>query len=155
MGDTLLQSVTFNEPANLAAFPGRLFYSDPSTPSYRLPHLLSVTVPSSVTDVSTAFENFIGNAINCHPNNPVYYSDNGVLYKKPAPNGQFVALPKGITSFTIPAYMTKIPNNMFQYCTKLTSVTVNSQLTSIGDWAFASSGITSFNFPSTLTKIGT
>ncbi|MDR0507709.1 MAG: leucine-rich repeat protein [Dysgonamonadaceae bacterium] len=151
-----LQSVTFEEPCQITTLPFRMFYSSPTEEDMdmRIPLLQTVTVPASVTNVSTAFENFIGTAIECDPNNTVYYSKGGVLYKKPGPNGELVSVPKGITSFTIPVEMDVIPSQMFANCTKLTHLTILSNLTEIGDRAFYNTGITSFNFPGTLVKIG-
>jgi len=152
-GCSNLDTVYFTEPAQITTFPARFLYSDPSAPTMQLPKLDRFWVPSSVTNVSTAFENFIGKYILCDEHNTVYYSDGTSLWKYGTPD-QFVALPKGITSFTIPATMTSIPDNMFQYCSKLTSLTVESQLTSIGARAFQEVPITSFDFPSTLLSIG-
>jgi len=149
-GCSNLSSVTFAEPANITAFPQWLFGA--SSSDLQLPKLMGVTVPSSVADVSSAFQYFQGTTIGCHSANAVYYSNSGVLYKKA--DDSPVAVPRGIASFTIPASMTEIPDNMFDGCTKLTSVTVESQLTAIGNRAFYNCPITSFSFPSTLTKIG-
>jgi hypothetical protein len=113
---------------------------------------MSVTVPSSVTNISTAFEIFIGTYNGCHTANPVYESIDGVLYLKNG--GALAALPKGISTFTMPATMTEIPANMFRYCTNLTSVTLSGNLRKIGNNAFQGSGITSFNFQSSLVEIG-
>lgn len=151
-GCNKLKSVVFNEPAQITTFPFRMFYSEASSPDSRLDSLKTVTVPSSVIDVSTAFESFLGNAIECHASNTVYYSQDGILYKKEG--NSLVSLPKGISSFTIPETMTVIPNNMFEGCINLTSVTVLSQLTEIGNRAFYNCPISSFTFPNTLTKIG-
>ncbi|MDR1811162.1 MAG: leucine-rich repeat domain-containing protein [Prevotella sp.] len=145
-----LNSVTFAEPAHITAFPHWLFGA--SSADLQLPNLLTVTVPSSVTDVSDAFSYFQGTAIGCDAGNTTYYSDGVVLYKKA--DDLPVAVPRGITSFTVPAALTVIPDNMFDGCTKLTGITVNSPLTSIGKRAFYNCPITSFNFPATLTKIG-
>ncbi|MDR1763992.1 MAG: leucine-rich repeat protein [Dysgonamonadaceae bacterium] len=149
-GCAKLSSVTFAEPAHIAVFPQWLFGA--SSTELQLPLLETVTVPSSVTDVSTAFQYFQGTSIGCHSANAVYYSDAGVLYKKD--DGSPVAVPRGIASFTVPASMTVIPDNMFDGCTRLTSVTVESQLISIGKRAFYNCPISEFTFPATLTQIG-
>ncbi|MDR1758043.1 MAG: leucine-rich repeat protein [Bacteroidales bacterium] len=150
VGCPQLSSVTFAEPASIAILPNRMFYSQNGT-DFNLPLLLSVTVPSSVTDIGTAFENFIGNAIECNTNNTVYESINGFLFKKA--DGSFAASPKGITSYTVPVTMTEIPEGMFKN-SNITSIIVQSPLTKIGKEAFMNTPITSFNFPNTLVKIG-
>jgi hypothetical protein len=149
---TALQSVNFAEPAHITVFPLRFLYSNPSETSMQLPALQTFTLPSSVTDISTAFENFIGVAINCHADNAVYKSIDGVLYKKA--DNSFVALAKGITSFTVPSEMTAIPNDMFRNCKNLSTINIQGNLTKIGNYAFYNVPITSFNFQNTLTEIG-
>jgi hypothetical protein len=152
-GCTQLSAVTFEEPCRITTLPYRFLYSDPSLdPDLSLLSLQTFTVPSSVTDVSTAFENFAGTAIECHAGNQTYYSQNGILYKKS--DNSLTAFPKGLTSFTVPASMTVIPDKMFKDCINMTSITVESQLTEIGDQAFYNCPITSFNFPNSLVKIG-
>ncbi|GHT40452.1 hypothetical protein FACS189437_06060 [Bacteroidia bacterium] len=151
-GCTSLASVVFEEPCKITTLPYRMFYSDLTMPELQLGALTTVTVPSSVTNVSTAFEIFLGTAIECHPANTVYESIGGVLYLKS--NGSIATVPKGITNFTIPATMTEIPNDLFRNCINLTSVTVLSDLTKIGSYAFYNCPISSFVFPSTLQEIG-
>jgi hypothetical protein len=146
-----LETVTFDEPSQITTLPLRFLYSDAGE-NMMLSKLMEFTVPSSVTNVSTAFENFIGTKIDCHPNNKVYYSQNGCLYKRS--DNSLEAIPKGITSFIVPASMTVIPDRLFEYCTKLTSLTIESQLTEIGERAFFGSSITQFDFPKSLVKIG-
>ncbi|GHT18193.1 hypothetical protein FACS189429_4230 [Bacteroidia bacterium] len=151
-GCTSLASVVFDEPCQITTLPYRMFYSDLTMEELQLGALTTVTVPSSVTDVSTAFEIFLGTAIECHPANARYESIDGVLYLKGS--GAIVTVPKGITSFTIPSTMTEIPNDLFRNCINLTSVTVLSNLTKIGSYAFYNCPISSFTFPSTLQEIG-
>ncbi|MDR1653647.1 MAG: leucine-rich repeat protein [Prevotellaceae bacterium] len=152
-GCVSLSSVEFEEPCQITVLPLRMFYSQISSPEMTLSSLMSVTVPSSVTDISTAFDDFfMGTYIGCHPLNTVYESINGILYRKS--NGSLAAMPKGITNFTIPATLTVIPDNMFRNCIYLTEITVLSNLTEIGNYAFTNCPITSFNFPNSLQKIG-
>ena len=62
----------------------------------------------------------------------------------------------GLTSITIPASVTSIGEFALGYCNLLTSVTFadESQLESIGNYAFASSGLTSIVIPASVTNIG-
>jgi len=149
-GCTALLSVTFAEPANITSLPHWLFGS--SSTELQLPLLTSVTVPSSVTDIGDAFDYFQGTSILCDAGNSVFYSDGTALYR--ASDNVPVAVPRGITSFTIPPSLTSIPDNMFDGCTKLTTVTVSSALISIGKRAFYNCPITSFIFPPSLVSIG-
>jgi hypothetical protein len=149
-GCTSLASVAFEEPCQVSTWPPIMFSS--SDPSLVPTLLQTVTVPACVTNVGTAFERFMGTAIDCALANPVYFSKDGTLYLKS--DSSLVAMPKGIASFTIPASMTVIPDNYFENCTNLTTVTILSSLTEIGNRAFYNCPITAFTFPSSLVKIG-
>ena len=61
-----------------------------------------------------------------------------------------------LTSVNIPDSVTSIGEAVFPGCKSLTSITFgeNSQLTSIGDSAFAGSNLTSINIPDSVTSIG-
>lgn len=54
----------------------------------------------------------------------------------------------------IPSGVTSIGASAFQNCTSLTSITISSTVTSIGDNAFWGSGLTSITIPSSVTSIG-
>ena len=60
-----------------------------------------------------------------------------------------------LTSITIPSGVTSIGQNAFYNCRGLTSVTIGSGVTSIGGWAFANcTGLTSITIPNSVTSIG-
>jgi uncharacterized repeat protein (TIGR02543 family) len=60
-----------------------------------------------------------------------------------------------LTSVTIPSSVTSIGNYAFEFCSGLTSVTIPSSVTSIGNYAFEfCSGLTSVTIPSSVTSIG-
>lgn len=66
----------------------------------------------------------------------------------------------GLTSITIPSYVTSIGQKLsgqciFQGCTGLTSITIPNSVTSIGDMAFyGCTGLTNIAIPSSVTWIG-
>ena len=61
----------------------------------------------------------------------------------------------GLTSLTIPSGVTSIGNYAFEGCSGLTSLTIPSGVTSIGNYAFTGcSGLTSLTIPSGVTSIG-
>ena len=61
----------------------------------------------------------------------------------------------GLTSLTIPSSVTSIGEYAFNGCSGLTSLTIPSSVTSIGESAFyGCSGLTSLTIPSSVTSIG-
>ena len=61
----------------------------------------------------------------------------------------------GLTSLTIPSSVTSIGEYAFNGCSGLTSLTIPSSVTSIGEYAFnGCSGLTSLTIPSSVTSIG-
>lgn len=60
-----------------------------------------------------------------------------------------------LTSISLPSSVTSIGNYAFSHCTSLTSVTIPSSVTSIGDSAFSNcDSLTSIDIPSGVTSIG-
>ena len=117
--------------------------------------LTSVTIPESVTSIGNgAFSgcsdltSFVVDSANQH-----YSAINNLLCSKDGKT--LVAYPGGLTSVTIPSSVTSIGDDAFSECSGLTSVTIPSSVTSIGDRAFCwCSGLTSVTIPSSVTTIG-
>ena len=60
-----------------------------------------------------------------------------------------------LTSVTIPSSVTSIGDGAFMGCTGLTSITIPESVTSIGEWAFLGcTGLTSVTIPESVTRIG-
>ena len=60
-----------------------------------------------------------------------------------------------LTSITIPSNVTSIGNRAFFFCSSLTSITIPSSVTSIGEMAFYyCSALTSITIPDSVTSIG-
>ena len=67
--------------------------------------------------------------------------------------GTYFSFNYKLTSVTIPSSVTSIGDNAFNNCTGLTSVTIPSSVTSIGVGAFSNSGLTSIIIPGSVTII--
>lgn len=95
----------------------------------------SITIPSSVILISdAAFYLFVG-SINVDASNPTYSSIDGVLYnKKQTVLIYYPRLKSG--HFDIPGSVTSIGEAAFIDCDGLTSVTIPSSVTNIGQWLF-------------------
>jgi hypothetical protein len=100
--------------------------------------LTSVTIPQNVTSIGhVAFGQCASlPAITVDINNPVYSSLNGILFDKNLTT--LIQYPAGKTgiSYTVPASVTSIGADAFDYCTNLTNVMIGTSVTSIGDQAF-------------------
>lgn len=79
---------------------------------------------------------------------------NGVLFSSDLT--AIVRYPAGITatSFTVPDTVTAIKPYAFEGCAFLTDIALSDSLTTIGDYAFISSGLTSLNLTASVQKIG-
>jgi hypothetical protein len=60
----------------------------------------------------------------------------------------------GLTSITIPDWVTHIEQSAFQECHGLTSITIPNSVTSIAGYAFAQTGLTSITIPCSVANIG-
>ena len=95
--------------------------------------LVSITIPAGITSISSDAFYECGNLkeINVETGNEYYSSVNGVLFNKTTlhtyPAG------KTDTSYTIPEGTTSIRNHAFRYGVNLTSLTLPSTLTDIGN----------------------
>jgi hypothetical protein len=113
--------------------------------------LVSITIPSSVTETYTFYNCENITAINVNSDNKNYSSDQGVLYNKDKTTLIKYPRKKAGTSFNIPDSVTSIREGAFSG-TSLTSVTIPSSVTSIRDGAFVSNDLTSVTFQGTISS---
>ncbi|MBQ5973687.1 MAG: leucine-rich repeat protein, partial [Oscillospiraceae bacterium] len=140
-----LTSVTL--PAGLKTIQSGAFYGTALT---------GITLPASVTDFATGAFNNCGSLtrIDCAAGNTAFSSSDGVLYNK---NGTvLLTVPAGRSgAFEVPSGVTEIGAGAFQYCEKLTSVTLPDGLTKIGHCAFGHcTGLAKITIPASVTEIG-
>ena len=132
---------------------------------YKCSGLTSIALPKSVTKIESkdsrltydieAFYHCTGlTSVTVHPDNPVYSSENGVLFNKNKTDLIFYPTErKG--DYTIPHSVKKMRNGIFANCKYLTSVTIPASVTEIGYGAFVRCyGLTSVTIPASVTEIG-
>jgi len=118
--------------------------------------LTSLSIPVTVTNIGT--NAFYGcgylTSINVSAGNPAFASINGILCNQ----NQTILLqyPGGKTasSYTVPATVTNIAANAFAECSNPITVTLGSNVVSIGDSAFNEAGVTSVSLTNGLVSIG-
>jgi hypothetical protein len=118
-------------------------------------NLISITLPPSVTRIGKgAFEAcFSLIAIDVDENNPVYASENGILFNKA--KTILIQYPAGKpgTDYVIPDSVTGIESKAFNGC-NLASITIPRNITSIGDMVFSDSDLIFIVIPDSVTNIG-
>jgi len=118
--------------------------------------LTSVNIPVSVTNIESAGFYSCTNlsAITVDALNSVYSSVDGVLFDKN--QTVLIQYPGGkVGRYAIPNSVTNIGHHAFNYCTRLTGVTIGNGVTSIGDSAFSGcTSLTSIAIPGSVSSIG-
>jgi hypothetical protein len=118
--------------------------------------LTSVTIGNNVTNIGDgAFESCSSlTAITVDALNPVYSSENGVLFDKSQTT--LIRCPgTEAGGYTIPNSVTSIGDGAFFDCTSLTNVTIGNSVTNIGDGAFDScTSLSSLTIGNGVTSIG-
>lgn len=120
-----------------------------------LQNVKELNVPASVTSMGVGFACVSSKLmkINIASDNPNYTSVDGVVYSKDMT--RIMACPAGRTgSYIIPESVTKIENNAFDGCNKLTGITIPESVTAIGSWAFSGcNNVKNMKIPSKVTRI--
>lgn len=118
-------------------------------------NLTYITIPKSVIDIRGVIFEGCARLSNIYvaPENPSYYSQDGVLFSK---TGTLILYPPGkIGTYTIPNDTKHIGENAFADCSGLTSVTIPNSVIDIGNAAFLRcQSLTSIILPGTVEKIG-
>ena len=115
--------------------------------------LTTITIPATVTSLNLPFLNcFRMTSITVDAGNPNYSSVSGVLYDKNVTT--LLEAPEAITSLTIPSTVTTIGDFAFEN-SSIASIVIPAAVTTIASNAFAfCSSLTSITIPSTVTSIG-
>ena len=117
--------------------------------------LTSISLPQGITSIGYAAFSFCFNltTITVAVDNLNYTSIDGVLFNKAGT--VLIACPGGLTSITIPSSVTSIGNSAFAGCNGLTSISLPQGITSLGGAAFNGCWrLTSISLPQGVTSIG-
>ena len=168
-----LESVTFAEGSQLTSIGGLVFYGCSSLQSIEIPagvtsigssafsgcsSLTSIEIPAGVTSIGSSA--FYG----CSKLNTVYYNGSienwfNIVFSGPLSNPLYYGADlyiggELVTEMVVPESVTTIGYQLTG-CTSLTSITIHSGVTSIGDHAFLGcSSLTSIEIPAGVTSIG-
>ena len=121
--------------------------------------LTSVTIGTNITSIGDgAFEDSVLlTAITVNSGNPAYSSVSGILFNKSQTTLiEYPASKNGASyfSYTIPNSVTNIGDGAFDGCGFLNSVTIGTNVTSIGASAFFLTSLSSITIPSSVANIG-
>ena len=118
--------------------------------------LESITIPKGVTDIeSSSFDFCALTAINVAADNTEFCSEDGILFNKDKTVILRYPQQKTNTTYIVPDGVSRIGDNAFRDCGKLTSVTIHNAVIEIGDYAFSGcDGLSAIEIPNSVTKIG-
>ena len=117
--------------------------------------LTSVTIPASVTDIDVDDFEYCTKlkSFSVENGNKEFSAVNGLLLS--ADGTEIYVVPRGLTSVTIPAGVTRIGGYAFCDFSQLTSIVIPEGVAEIGDYAFSyCTALSSVKLPQSLTKIG-
>ncbi len=147
---TPLPSGSFTVPTGITALASDSFYGATA--------MTGLTIPASVRSIATAAFGYCPalTSISVNASNPSFSSASSALLDKTG--ATLLAVPAGLSSFTIPASVRTIAGNAFDEANcsgGLTSITIPATVTTIGNSAFYYCGnLTSVYIPASVTSIG-
>ena len=100
-------------------------------------NVTSFYIPKGLTSISDIFSNTSRlQSLTVHPDNRYYESVGGIVYAKR--DHSVVLVPKSIDGYlTFPDYVTTIPENLLQGCSRLKGIILHSGITNLGENAFS------------------
>jgi lactocepin len=116
--------------------------------------LTSLFIPSSVTKIGEqAFGECFNLTIHVDSDNPVYSSENGVLFNKD--RTVLLSYPvKQHGDYVIPSSVKKIERYAFHKCSRLTSISIPDSVAEIGFYAFSNcTGLSTVDIPDSVIEI--
>ncbi|MBR4792990.1 MAG: leucine-rich repeat protein [Bacteroidaceae bacterium] len=100
-------------------------------------NVTSFYIPKGLTSISDIFSNTSRlQSLTVHPDNRYYESVGGIVYGKR--DHSVILVPKSIDGYlTFPDYVTTIPENLLQGCSRLKGLILHSGITNYGENAFS------------------
>ena len=97
----------------------------------------SFYIPKGLVSIDDIFSNMSSlQTLTVHPQNKYYESIGGIIYSKRDKSA--VLVPKSLDGFlSFPDYVTNLPNDLLQGCSRLKGIILHSGITRIGDNAFS------------------
>lgn len=119
--------------------------------------LTSITIPERVTSIGNGAFGLCDSltSITVSENNTCYSSIDGILYNKNKTELIRYPMSNSKNKFTIPNTAEVIATEAFEYCRKLTSITISDNVTAIGESAFyGCENLITITIPDSVTSIG-
>lgn len=120
-------------------------------------YAIDLFIPANITKFEDTDWTTIGggiNSITVAETNPVFASENGVLFNKDKTVLLRYPADNSVTSYTMPSSVKTVADHAFDCCSNLTSITIGNSVTAIGNSAFSGTGITSIIIPDSVKTIG-
>ena len=121
---------------------------------YRNRNINTLIIPKSVCTIEPAALLECPAKLVITSDNPCLYTSDGLVIFNKDSTVLIYCSPKKSGAYTMPNSVEEIRDYAFANCNLLTSITMNSGLVKIGNYAFSASAISAINIPTTVTDMG-
>ena len=121
---------------------------------YKNKNIATLNVPKSLCTIEPAALLECPAKLVIASDNPCLYTSDGLVIFNKDSTVLIYCSPKKSGAYTMPHSVVEIRDYAFANCNLLTSITMNSGLLKIGNYAFSASAISAINIPATVTDMG-